>query len=88
MFSISNNKGFHVTFENGWTVSVQFGGGNYCDNYDETTIDWPTVPPCSNAEIAGFKGDDWHHFDDCDNTVSGYRTSADVLAFMNMIAAK
>jgi hypothetical protein len=27
-------KGFHITFPNGWTVSVQFGGGNYCENYD------------------------------------------------------
>lgn len=27
------NKGFHYTFENGITVSVQFGAGNYCDNH-------------------------------------------------------
>ncbi len=24
-FRITGKKGFHVTFENGWTVSVQFG---------------------------------------------------------------
>lgn len=34
-FKITGVKGFHITFENGWTVSVQFGGGNYSDNYDE-----------------------------------------------------
>lgn len=34
MFKITHKKGFHITFENQWTVSVQFGPGNYCDNYD------------------------------------------------------
>ena len=24
------NKGFQMTFENGWTISVQWGIGNYC----------------------------------------------------------
>lgn len=33
-FRITGKKGFHITFANGWTVSVQFGPGNYCDNYD------------------------------------------------------
>jgi hypothetical protein len=27
-------KGFHMTFENGVTISVQFGNNNYCDNRD------------------------------------------------------
>jgi hypothetical protein len=34
MFKITGKKGFHIKFENGYTVSVQFGPGNYCDNYD------------------------------------------------------
>ena len=33
MFKITSGKGFHVTFANGWTVSVQFGHGNYCDHH-------------------------------------------------------
>ncbi len=28
-------SGFCVTFENGWTISVQWGPGSYTDNYDE-----------------------------------------------------
>ena len=32
MFNIVEGKGFHVTFDNGYTVSVQFGPGNYGDN--------------------------------------------------------
>lgn len=34
MFKITNSKGFHLTFPNGVTLSTQFGGGNYCDNYN------------------------------------------------------
>lgn len=34
MFKITRKKGFHVTFANGYTVSVQFGAGNYCDHYN------------------------------------------------------
>lgn len=30
---ITNGKGFYIGFENGWGVSVQFGPGNYADNY-------------------------------------------------------
>lgn len=37
-FSITGGKGFHVSFENGWTVSVQFGGGNYCEHYDDDIV--------------------------------------------------
>ena len=34
MFRITGGKGFHITFANDYTVSVQFGPGNYCDHYD------------------------------------------------------
>lgn len=29
MFNITKSKGFHITFENGYRVSVKFGYGNY-----------------------------------------------------------
>lgn len=29
----SQGKGFQITFANGYTVSVQFGAGNYCEHY-------------------------------------------------------
>ena len=35
--AICENKGFHITFGNGVTVSVQFGGGNYCANRMQIT---------------------------------------------------
>lgn len=31
-FVITEGKGFQITFENGYTVSVQWGCANYCDN--------------------------------------------------------
>ena len=32
-FKIINGRGFHITFRNGYTISVQWGPGNYADNY-------------------------------------------------------
>ena len=87
-FKIRNDSGFHITFDNGWTVSVQFGGGNYCDNYNHDIMRRDPTPPSANAEVAAWvKGGDWHRFDDGE-TVRGYMTPAEVLAFMNEIATK
>ena len=57
MIKIIRGKGFHLTFENGLTISVQIGYGNYCENYNldnaitmsETT---PRKIECKNAEVA------------------------------------
>lgn len=51
MFKINGNKGFHITFSNGITISTQLGGGNYCANYDDTIGDGQPKE-CVNAEIA------------------------------------
>ena len=40
-FSITNHKGVNITFENGWQVSVQWGPGNYSDNYDSNDYELP-----------------------------------------------
>ena len=32
-FNSTMRKGFHMTFANGLTASVQWGAGNYCDNH-------------------------------------------------------
>jgi hypothetical protein len=89
-FKITYGSGFHVTFENGWTVSVQFGGGTYCDNrnYGDGTTNLEPPQSSTNAEVAAWdaKGS-WHRFEDGD-TVKGYMTPAEVLAFTNEIAAK
>lgn len=34
MFRSTHNKGFHIQLPTGICVSVQFGGGNYCEHYN------------------------------------------------------
>lgn len=91
MFDISDNKGFHITFENGWTVSVQWGAGNYSDNYDLGILSRShkygnRVPPSPTAEIAAWSSQlEWYKFEH--DEVEGYQTPAQVLEFMNKIAA-
>lgn len=54
---LTAGRGIHITHENGVTLSIQIGGGNYCDNYNEP-ISRPDydkhyqLPPSSTAEIA------------------------------------
>jgi len=55
-FKITQHKGFHMAFENGFRISVQFGPGNYCEKRDadfdapKKEMNWES---CS-AEIAVF----------------------------------
>tara|TARA_R100000656_G_C3941601_1_gene126813 strand:+ start:217 stop:645 length:429 start_codon:yes stop_codon:yes gene_type:complete len=34
-------NGFHMTFKNGWTVSVQFGNGSYAEHHEGFERDQP-----------------------------------------------
>ena len=54
--AITDNKGFHIEFENGLSASVQWGRGNYCDNHFNDKLDFRgTIPAESNnAEVAVF----------------------------------
>ncbi len=53
MHKITANKGFQITFDNGCTISVQWGNGNYCDNHtsDPASTGQP-VNPSKTAEVA------------------------------------
>lgn len=58
----SVNNGFTMTFPNGYTVSVRWGWGNYCDNRSWNVDYYNNPPDCStssNAEVAvwGSNGD-------------------------------
>jgi hypothetical protein len=91
-FYITSGKGFHVVFENGWTVSVQFGGGNYCDNYDDDIGDVPFAlsgkKGSSCAETAAW-GPDGHMVDRGNgDTVQARQSPADVLALFNWAASQ
>lgn len=49
---ITHGKGIHLKFDNGVTLSIQIGGGNYCDNYGEPIGGDSDLPASRNAEIA------------------------------------
>lgn len=84
-FRICGAKGFQIKFENGWTASVQFGQGNYCDNRS------PQQPSedreSRSAEIAAWDAaGKWYQFES--DEVEGWQSPSQVLEFLNMIAGK
>ena len=93
-FSNSRGSGFHLTFDNNWTVSVQFGGGHYCDNYDkmwnfgmEKAAKGDSISS-STAEIAVWS----NRISDSaliwleDNTVRGYTTANEVAQVIHKVS--
>lgn len=86
--SASYGKGFHMTFDNGWTASVQWGSDNYCENFDldvRSADARAGVKGSKTAEIAAWDKDgNWYNFGD--DNVKGYVTPNEVLMFLNMVA--
>ena len=67
MFRIIHGKGFHITFENGYTVSAKFGYNDECSNKVQTFLDTDDIMNVSYNERkhAIFTGKDcelsiWH----------------------------
>lgn len=74
-----SNKGIHIIREDGITFSIQFGGGNYCDNYHNSITSQCMNKPdteSSDCEMAVFdKEGAWitnEVFPDKDDIVIGY----------------
>jgi hypothetical protein len=93
MFEITRGTGFKVTFENGWTVSVQFGSFNYCDKSSFDLKGIVPEPPkdgfwlSPTAEVAVLKPDGrFARISDCDE-VMGWQTPEQVLALMAQVAS-
>ena len=83
MLKITRGTGFQMTFENGWTISVQFGYGNYCDNNRHPDgFDFgknKDIVQSSDAEIAIWDSEgSWYTFEEGDQ-VKGH-CSADEVA--------
>ena len=78
-------KGFQITFSNGWTASVQWGFGRYCHTRDEekpkqsATAEVAAVAP--NGDFISMNPED-------SDTVKGWQSPDDVLAFLNWVAAQ
>lgn len=100
MFKACMNKGFTITFDNGWTASVQWGAGNYCQNRD-LYYDYKDTSEQSSltAEVAAWDSKGcWFVFheyiDEEDGEVlgqeccKGWLKPNEVLAFLNEIASK
>ena len=49
-FQTTRQKGVAIALPNGWTVSVQWGPGNLCENMDQLHSDIPWQSP--TAEVA------------------------------------
>jgi len=89
-FASTGNRGFQITFENGMTISVQFGTGNYCDrrNFDsdifgELKKDIVSSP---NAEIAIWDVDNnWFYFGY--DQVKGFVTPDEVALWINAVSS-
>ena len=73
-FIATRNKGFRMTFENGFAISVQWGPENYCNRKNEEDFDKPTNErfwESITAEIAVFnKEGEFIGVDD--NAVAGW----------------
>lgn len=81
MFCITAGKGFQITFENGWTASVQFGYGNYCCNRYINAVEDGCESP--DAEVAA-----WGCVEDKTGEVNGWQSPKEVLAFLSDVAAR
>ena len=80
MFNITANKGFQITFANGNTVSVQFGGGNYCEN--RYNSEDGKAQSCENAEVLAWDKDGEYL---CE--AQGWQTPEEVAAFIAKYSA-
>ena len=69
-------KGFQMTFENGNTISVMFGSGNYCGNKSRVSTKL-NATFSNDAEIAIWnEAGDWYDFGS--DTVKGYLNTNEV----------
>ena len=93
MFKITSKKGFHITFENQWTISVQIGPGNYCDNYDKYPVgdgnEEAGKVGSFTAECAAWARDgELVDLPNHSNNVTNRSTPAEVLELMNWVASQ
>jgi hypothetical protein len=70
-----NSEGIHLTFANGWTISIATGKHNYCHQGD-------------SAELAAWDGKgNWLPLGDADDVI-GYQSADDVAHLIQRIAGK
>ena len=83
MFRINDNKGFQITFDNGYTVSVQFGPGNYSSNYNLSMLENINKPMTAGLAETALIAPDGSFVAYKDDDVQGYQSVSDVLELIN-----
>ena len=92
-FVATENKGFGMTFDNGFTISVQWGTENYCEHRN-LDIDFDDIPnPKENnrwesrsAEIAVFDDDGIVPIGDGDDVI-GWLSADDVAKIIEGVSS-
>lgn len=87
-FRSTYRPGFQMTFENGWTISVQWHSGAYCErrNFDESSEDDNRLADSVNAEIAIWDSNNkWYNFGN--DEVQGYLTADQVADWIVKVKA-
>lgn len=91
-FKITRGKGIHITFQNGYTVSVQWGFGNYCRNGGNLVLidDNPKRPYEMNLESPDAEVAVWKTFGEFIDLpqfgidqVGGWKSPEEVLEILN-----
>ena len=100
-FAITRHKGVRIKFANGWSISIQWGPGNYTtaerNRSPWSKDDWHGWLAPKRAEFWGSEdaeiailqpNGNWYRpeGEDWGDDVKGYCTPDDVLKYMNMIA--
>lgn len=86
--AITGCKGFHLTFANGWTISVQIGPGNYADNYSMSGLpigrDANLRSKCAEIAIWHLDGS-WYKFADGQD-IAAYVPADEVFNWINQVS--
>ena len=90
MFQTTCNKGFCLSFENGYTISVQFGPGNYSShNNNRDFLEPSQVDKWSSksAEIAVWhtESNDWVKLSEYDDVI-GYLSADEVAKAIEVVS--
>ena len=89
MIKATSNKGFQLTFENGWTISVQFGYGNYCDNRhhpERLALHNRQVVESGDAEIAIWDKNGVDYTFDNGDIVKGWCSADEVADWIDKVS--
>lgn len=88
MVASTMRKGFHMSFKSGLTISVQWGGGHYCQNREDYWSE-PKDMQSKDAEIAIWQTDNdrWFKFNESRDTVLGWQDADQVAEWIARVVA-